>query len=293
MRFDYFSKNPSDDLITEVFGLLGDLLVFGVLIVLFRKMFEKRREIARFIEEIDDYRAWDTLEASVRIIGNIKRLNKRGITNIDLSDCKLQHAHSIDSVSRIELGPWILSGANLNNIEFKKVFLKDSEFISSNMNVVNYHEAYFLRCEFNNLSESNWGLYHSNFDECKFEFSDIYISDDENNNAFMKSAFTLCNLSMYGQRSNTTTRTVGSSPVHASFQFIDCVFESCEIKLINNNIAFRGCSFRGNCSIVFEEASTTQVFDKNCQFHSSTRLFDLEFGRIWRDSTTKFKALFI
>lgn len=75
------------DIITEIHGLLFDIFVFGIVIVIFNKIGEKRRNIKRYTEEIADFRDWDEKEAKFRIVGNIRRLNNNGFFNIDLHNC--------------------------------------------------------------------------------------------------------------------------------------------------------------------------------------------------------------
>jgi len=81
-----------NNILVEAHGLLFDIIVFGILIVFFYRMGERRRDINRWKEEIDDYRRWDEKEATYRIVGNIKRLNRENITEIDLSYCFLRDA---------------------------------------------------------------------------------------------------------------------------------------------------------------------------------------------------------
>ena len=45
---------------------------------------EKRRNIKRWQEEIDDFRGWNSEEAKFRIVGNIKRLNRNGIISKEI-----------------------------------------------------------------------------------------------------------------------------------------------------------------------------------------------------------------
>jgi uncharacterized protein YjbI with pentapeptide repeats len=89
------------DVLIEAHGLLFDILFFGLLIAFYShrkdKEEEKSRErerraslIQRYQEEIDDFRYWSEREAAFRIVGNIRRLNKLGVTSINLSNCSLR-----------------------------------------------------------------------------------------------------------------------------------------------------------------------------------------------------------
>lgn len=59
-----------DSVLVEAHGLLFDIFIFGILIVFFNRIGERRRNIARWQEEIDDFRGWDEKEATFRIVGN-------------------------------------------------------------------------------------------------------------------------------------------------------------------------------------------------------------------------------
>jgi hypothetical protein len=54
----------------EAHGMLFDILVIGVLILWLNQLGEKRREIQRYIDEIDDFRGWESEEAAHRIRGD-------------------------------------------------------------------------------------------------------------------------------------------------------------------------------------------------------------------------------
>lgn len=77
------------DLWPELGGMSFD--IFFILIVF--AFFEHRRarsvEIERQRETIDDYKRWDAPEARLRIAGAIRRLNRKGITALNLSGAKL------------------------------------------------------------------------------------------------------------------------------------------------------------------------------------------------------------
>ena len=75
------------NLLSEVHGLAFDIIIFGIIIVVFNKQIEIRNDIKRWKEEIDDYRNWNQPEAMHRVVGNIKRLNRQGIFKLDLNNC--------------------------------------------------------------------------------------------------------------------------------------------------------------------------------------------------------------
>ena len=68
-----------------------DIVVFGILLAFLTSMTERRREITRQMELIDDFKKWDSDEARHRIAGAIRRLNKLNRTAIDFSGIEISN----------------------------------------------------------------------------------------------------------------------------------------------------------------------------------------------------------
>lgn len=89
-------------LFVEFNGMLFDIVVFGVLISLFMRATERRREVRRQQEIVDDYKKWDSEEARFRIAGAIRRLIELGRTDIDFGGIELTdfsfRRHDIKSI---------------------------------------------------------------------------------------------------------------------------------------------------------------------------------------------------
>ena len=63
--------------------MLFDVAIIGILIFWLNKIGEERRRIKTYLDEIDDFRLWESDEAAFRTVGNIKRLNQNKIYNIN------------------------------------------------------------------------------------------------------------------------------------------------------------------------------------------------------------------
>jgi hypothetical protein len=125
-----FNKNSFlGNILSEVHGLAFDVIIFGILIVVFNKHIEKRNDIKRWQEEIDDYRGWNEPEAMHRIVGNIRRLNRAGISNIDLYFCFLKEARLGD----VDLQDSGLRGANLQEAELSEADLRKARLRGANL----------------------------------------------------------------------------------------------------------------------------------------------------------------
>jgi len=115
------------DLLVEANGMVFDLLVFGILLSVYEALREKKEKIERLHEEIDDYRGWVEKEASFRIVGAIRRLNKLNVTIIGLSQCTLDEANLCKAnLSGAFLWRTSLSNALLIEVNLSKAFLREA-----------------------------------------------------------------------------------------------------------------------------------------------------------------------
>lgn len=150
-------SNPEfvENLLVEAHGVLGDLVIFGVILTIYdtyrntqeekkRKEIEREVKIERLIEEIDDYKGWFADEAKFRIIGNIKRL------------------HRIDSLNLLILENCYLKNCRLNLMNFKLCVFSNSDLSNSN-----FDGTKFYNCNFKGTSLSNcfFGLYMEDLEE--------------------------------------------------------------------------------------------------------------------------------
>ena len=122
-------KFDLDGLLTEANGMVFDLLVFGILLSIYEKLREKRDKIERLHEEIDDYREWSEDEAMYRIVGAVKRLNKLGVSKIDLTFCFLEGAN----LSCANLQGANLTAANLQGALFDGANLQGAYLLHANV----------------------------------------------------------------------------------------------------------------------------------------------------------------
>ena len=132
------------DFIQEEFpGLMLDIAVFGVLIVIYKKIWDRRQDrknnIKRWQEEIDDYRGWNEKEATFRIMGNIRRLNKLGARKVDLHKCYFKETDLTEfdlkgaTFENANLEGAILNNQNLQITNFSKANLRRASLISANL----------------------------------------------------------------------------------------------------------------------------------------------------------------
>ena len=136
----------------EFNGMLFDVVVFGIVIAFFVRATERRREVRRQQEIIDDYKKWDSDEAKFRIAGAIRRLNRLGKTDIDFGGVELRNfafrQHDIRSIkgSTFYDGTWGEMGSRdrvkLKGVDFSAVdcaeviFSKFNPFVGIEIDVV-------------------------------------------------------------------------------------------------------------------------------------------------------------
>lgn len=127
----------------EGHSLLFDLLVFGIVLTVYetinyrtrertRRQRERERRIERFQHEIDDFRDWNERPATLRIIGNVKRLNREGCSAINLSHCYLTRGRLLEVNLR---------GANLRRTNFRKAELWRADLREVKAVEANFEEA--------------------------------------------------------------------------------------------------------------------------------------------------------
>jgi hypothetical protein len=138
-----------ENLLVEAHGMIFDLLVIGLLLVWLNKIGEKRLRIKRYQEEIDDFRHWVNEEAAFRIAGDIKRLNKDKVFNIDLYNCYLKNVN--------------LNYVNLANSNMNYVNLEDSSLQNANLSNVRMNQANLQNCKMHGAILSYAQLSGANF----------------------------------------------------------------------------------------------------------------------------------
>lgn len=157
-------------ILAEAHGMLFDIAVIGILLVWLNKTGEKRQRIRTYKDEIDDFRMWESEEAAFRTVGNIKRLNRHKVYNIDLSHCHLV---------KINLNYVKLMGANLNYANLFNSYLIDVDFEESRLNQTNFENC--------NMNQSSLKKSYAN----GAIFKDTYLIKASFENAFLiKANFT-------------------------------------------------------------------------------------------------------
>lgn len=200
LSYHYFVRNP-DDFIEQIifasYGMLFDIAVIGILITWLTERREKKNRVQSYINEIDDFRNWVSEEAMFRTVGNIKRLNKNQVTEMNLVDCSLRkvnlnytnlsnsNLNSADLSSSTLIG-MILRNCRLNQTNFENSNVNHGDFSGSYATGANFKDSYLIKTNF----EKSY-LIKSNFENAfliEANFKDAILSDANFNNASLYKA---------------------------------------------------------------------------------------------------------
>ena len=164
-------------ILAEAHGMIFDIAVIGILIFWLNQNGETRQRIRTYRDEIDDFRLWESEEAAFRTVGNIKRLNRHRIHEINLVNCYL---------ARTNLNYVNLRGSNLNSSNISNSSLIETNLENTRLNQTNLENS--------NLNQANLkGAYASgaNFKDAfliKAQFENAFLIKTNFKNAFLMEA---------------------------------------------------------------------------------------------------------
>jgi hypothetical protein len=173
----YFFEKPEGFVHNHFPGLFLDISVFGILIVVFNKISEKKKDIKRWKEEIDDYRYWKGPEATHRIIGILTRLNNKGITRINLDHCSLLHG-MMQKINLRQAHLWSteLIHTSLDQANFEEAIMGYADLQGSLLWWANFRRAYLFSACFNNTDLSRVNFCGAYLEEATFVNAKLYYS---------------------------------------------------------------------------------------------------------------------
>lgn len=135
--FEYYGPGFLKNILIEAHGMLFDILVIGLFILWLNNKGEQRKNVQMYIDQIDDFRGWESEEAIHRIKGNILRLNKLGISKIPLFECHLEGSN----LSGANLKAANLAAANLKGCVLRQANLEDANLEAANLQAVSLQGA--------------------------------------------------------------------------------------------------------------------------------------------------------
>ena len=185
-------------ILAEAHGMIFDIAVIGILLFWLNQNGYTRQRIRTYRDEIDDFRLWESEEAAFRTVGNIKRLNRHRIHEINLVNCYMARTN----LNYVNLGASNMNSANFSNsslieTNLENTRLNQTNFENSNLNQAslknayasgaNFKDAFLIKAQFENafliktsfknafLMEAN--LQHSYLMGAAFENASLYKAD--------------------------------------------------------------------------------------------------------------------
>lgn len=124
---------------TELWGLLAEVFVLGIVIFYVGEKSQASQFIARQHELISDFRYWDSEEAKFRILGAIRRLQEKGVSTVNIAGVTLSSAslkeHGVTKLdgSVLSGGHWassigIRTTSNFEKVDFAECALRGVRF---------------------------------------------------------------------------------------------------------------------------------------------------------------------
>jgi len=174
-------------ILAEAHGMIFDIAVIGILLFWLNQNGVTRQQIRTYKDEIDDFRLWESEEAAFRTVGNIKRLNRHKIYEINLVNCHLSRTN----LSHVNLTASNLNSANLSNSSLIETNLENTRlnqtiFENSNLNQANLKGAYASGANFKDAF-----LIKANFEGTfliKTNFKNAYLMEGNMQNSYLMGA---------------------------------------------------------------------------------------------------------
>jgi len=186
------------NVLAEAHGMIFDILIIGILLFWLREQGDIKQRVRQYKDEIDDFRMWESEEAAFRNVGNIKRLNRHGITKIDLvgtyltktnlskvnlKDANLNTANISNSVlieanfENARLKQTNLENSNINQGNFKNTFASGANFKDAFLIKADFEGAFLIKANFNNGYLMEASLRKCSLAEVSFENTNLYKAD--------------------------------------------------------------------------------------------------------------------
>lgn len=177
LSFGYYVNdfaNFWEQILVEAHGMIFDIAIIGILIFWLNQNGEIRQRIRTYKDEIDDFRLWESDEAAFRTVGNIKRLNRHKIYEINLVNCHL---------ARTNLNYVNLKGSNLNSANFSSSSLIETNLENTRLNQTNFENANLNQAMLNG-SYASGAVFKDAF-LIKAQFENAFLIKTNFRNAFL------------------------------------------------------------------------------------------------------------
>ncbi len=154
-------------------------IIIAIMILIISTYFQIKKEdnripnlIQSYHNEIDDFRYWNSQEATYRILGNIKRLGNLKEDNFNLSNCYLKSI-TLENIK--------FKDSDLSFINLTYASLRDCTFENVDFTGAQFSKANIIRCKFINCKLNRVNYVDTTIMNCDLEGSDLTSFDESNN----------------------------------------------------------------------------------------------------------------
>ena len=180
-------KSFIPQVLAEAHGMIFDIAVIGILIFWLNKNGETRQRIRTYRDEIDDFRMWESEEAAFRTVGNIKRLNRHKIHEINLVNCYLPRTNlNYVNLTGSNLNSANISQSSLIECNLESARLNQTNFENSNLNQANLKSAYASGANFKDAFLIK--AYFENAFLIKANFANAFLMEADLKNCYLMGA---------------------------------------------------------------------------------------------------------
>ncbi|WP_380057505.1 pentapeptide repeat-containing protein [Falsihalocynthiibacter sp. SS001] len=134
---------------TELWGLVAEVFILGIIIFYIGERNQANQFVKQQHELIEDLKYWDNDEAKFRILGALRRLQRVGVSNVNLAGVTLSSAklkeHGIDNLdgSTLSGGNWASSIGVRVASKFEKVDFSDCSMCEAKLSQGDGMGAFF------------------------------------------------------------------------------------------------------------------------------------------------------
>lgn len=190
--------NFGSDYRVEFVGLIFDIVFILIILSFLQYGDQRRQDIARQRETIEDYKRWDSEEARFRLAGALRRLNRLNVTAVNFAGIKLSNfmfaEHGIRDITNSTFydGSWgdafSKGDVNLQNVSFDNLLCEGVNFSPfhplQGISFMSAPFASFMNCSFIecNLQNSSFTGAHLVWSEPPPDSLHEDLVDDEDGN---------------------------------------------------------------------------------------------------------------
>lgn len=175
---DGMSNQWLENILVEAHGMIGDIIVFGIILTVLNSIYSRKQNLQRYNEEIEDFRGWEEKEAVYRISGNVRRINKLGAVPQNMRGAYLAGSDLRGAnLAGVDLVGADLSDSDCGTANFSKTNFLGASFVDAELSEVNLAEANMMNANLKNAFVIETDLGNTNLKGANFENAKVFYTD--------------------------------------------------------------------------------------------------------------------